>query len=134
MAQTAIEALQFLMSNTASVSSLCGTYAGTAFPLIIHGVIPQNQQALPAISFYGTTYKNKFRAASDQTFNINCYAASTTTSLQLAIAVYELFDDAVGDGDGYPIQTFSNVLQSIPEQSGEVVNTPVQVRVISRRP
>lgn len=133
MAVNAIEALGFLMRAQPAITSVVATYTGTAFPLIVHGVLPENQTGLPAINYYAGTYSNPFGAASDQTFIINCYAANATDSRSLATLVYNLFNSAIGDGDGYPIQTFASMVQSIPEQDGSVVNTPVQVRVISIR-
>lgn len=139
MANNAMEAIGFLMRSETAITDIVATMvnpdtsAPTSFPLIVYGVLPETQQGLPAISYYQGSYLNKFGAASDQTFTINCYADNATTSRVLAIAVYELFADAVGDGNGYPIQTFSTILQSIPEQDGNVVNTPVQVRAISIR-
>lgn len=133
MAVNAMEALGFLMRAQPAITSVVATFEGTTFPLIVYGVLPEKETGLPAINYYGGTYNNRFGAASDQTFTINCYAKEADDSRSLATLVYNLFNSAIGDGDGYPIQTFASMVQSIPEQDGSVVNTPVQVRVISIR-
>lgn len=133
MAANGIEAIGLLMQQDTTINGLVGSYGGTSFPLIVHGVIPENQQALPAISYTRSSYQNPFGAASDHMFTINCYAENQTESTSLADAVYNLFRNGKGDANGYPVYTSSAILGSIPEQNGSVVNTPVQVRLISIR-
>ena len=127
------EAIGHLMQQDPTIASIVASYAGTTYPLIKYGVLPEDQRGLPAITYARSSYSDRYGAVSTQLYTINCYARDHRDSTLLADAVYNLFRDAVGDAGSYPLHTSSTMLGSITEQDGGAVNTPVQVRVISPR-
>lgn len=121
------EAVLYRMLNNSTVINIVAKDASTT-PLVVYGTLDTAQEGLPFIAF-NRSVKNSQYGIGDGYFIVNCYAEKQYESSDLAEVVNNLFRNSIGHIDGYPLETNSNILRSIP--SADCVNTPVIVRVIN---
>lgn len=123
------EAVLYVLKNTNSITTLIDTYSGSSEPLVVFGNIPECETADKAIAFNSADKTNTY-GVGDSFFTVSCYANKQSDSFDIANAVYTVFDDAIGEVDGFPLRTYGMKIQrSIPDGSRQSYNTPVTIRV-----
>lgn len=123
------EAVLYLLKNTVGITTLLDTYAGTAEPLVAFGNIPESETGDNAIAFQ-LLEKDNTHKVGNTFFSVNCYAANQYESMDIADQVYNLFDDAIGEADGFPLKTYAmKINRSITDSTRLSYNTPVTIRV-----
>jgi hypothetical protein len=123
-------AVTALLNSNATLTALLGTYSGTAIPLIIGGVLAEQETGLPKIIFTNSG-SEKTNFLSDDTFTLNCVAATQRESYLIAKTVRDEFHQKQNPIHGYFTQTLCRIIGSIPDPTESEVNTPVEFGLIN---
>ena len=123
-------AVTALLQSNATLTALLGTYTGTAIPLIVGGVLAEQETGLPKIVFTNSG-SEKTNFLSDDTFTLNCVAATQRESYLVAKTVRDEFHQKQNPINGYFTQTLCRIIGSIPDPTESEVNTPVEFGLIN---
>jgi hypothetical protein len=132
-----VTALKAILFNNSNITSLLGHYQGTTIPLIKSGILPEVETALPCITFYMNNHDPE-NFLNDITFTVNCYAGNSAgqydaydNSNDLAEVVVKELNQCDSGIDGYQARTTARILTTVPDPSGNEVNTPVEIRIVN---
>lgn len=123
-------ALNYILQNNSTITSLLGVYQGTTIPLIKGGVLPETETDLPCIVFNNDSYEPNFNNQ-DSLFTVNCYAETERESFILARTVVNELQSNQTTANGYPVTTTARILAVIPDPTAKEVNTAVEVRLFN---
>ena len=129
-------AVTALLNSNATLTALLGKYMlidgvtpGT-IPLIKGGVLAEQETDLPKIIFTSSG-SEKTNFLSDDTFTLNCVAATQRESYLIAKTVRDEFHQKQTPIHGYFTQTLCRIIGSIPDPTESEVNTPVEFGLIN---
>lgn len=122
-----------MLRNNAAISSLLANFKGTSTPLVKVGVLPEVEDALPAITITIDNMLALDPVYSDETFIVNCFAATLIESSILARTIIDELDDSLISVDNYSMWFSSSGLGAVVNPTAKEINTPLTMRVIYRR-
>ena len=129
-------AVTALLQSNATLTALLGKYIDpinggfTTVPLIAGGVLAEQEIGLPKIIFTNSG-SEKTNFLSDDTFTLNCVAATQRESYLIAKTVRDEFHQKQTPIHGYFTQTLCRIIGSIPDPTESEVNTPVEFGLIN---
>ncbi|MCP4986046.1 MAG: hypothetical protein GY928_08240 [Colwellia sp.] len=119
-----------ILQDNTNITSLLGTYKGTAIPLIKGGVLPESETNMPAITFRVDKGK-RTHFLDDQYFIVNCFASNERDSYLLAKAIIDEFNEESVVVDGYNARTTCNTVGEPVNPTANEINTPIEFRIVN---